>query len=61
MAIPRAWPPASSRCVDREPAPLRMMLGSHALDSTISTLQERIAAFEEQRDLAASTDFLPGG
>jgi NAD(P)-dependent dehydrogenase (short-subunit alcohol dehydrogenase family) len=46
--------------VDHEPAPLRMMFGSQALDSTISTLQGRIAAFEEQRDLAGSTDFPPG-
>lgn len=43
-----------------EPAPLRMMLGSQALDSTIQTLRARIEGFEAQRDLAASTDFPPG-
>ena len=43
--------------VGEEPAPLRMVLGSHALDSTITTLQRRIADFEHQRDLAASTDY----
>ena len=46
--------------VDLEPAPLRMVLGSQALDSTIKTLRKRIADFEAQADLAASTDFPPG-
>jgi hypothetical protein len=46
--------------VDQEPAPMRMVLGSQALDSTIKVLQERIAGFDGQRDLAASTDFPPG-
>jgi NAD(P)-dependent dehydrogenase (short-subunit alcohol dehydrogenase family) len=46
--------------VDTEPAPLRMVLGSQALDSTIDTLRRRIAAFEGQTELAASTDFPPG-
>ena len=46
--------------VDTEPAPLRLVLGSQALGSTIATLQKRIAGFEAQRDLAASTDFPPG-
>jgi len=46
--------------VDTEPAPLRMILGSQALDSTVKVLQERIAGFEAQRELAASTDFPPG-
>ena len=45
--------------VDSEPAPLRMMLGSQALQSTISTLRQRIDDFEQQTDLAASTDFPP--
>jgi hypothetical protein len=36
-----------------------MMLGSQALDSTLATLRERIAGFEAQRGLAASTDFPP--
>jgi hypothetical protein len=46
--------------VDTEPAPLRMVLGSQALESTLSTLRRRIADFETQTDLAASTDFPPG-
>jgi NAD(P)-dependent dehydrogenase (short-subunit alcohol dehydrogenase family) len=43
--------------VDVEPAPLRMVLGSQALDGTLTTLRKRIAGFEAQTDLAASTDF----
>jgi NAD(P)-dependent dehydrogenase (short-subunit alcohol dehydrogenase family) len=46
--------------VDVEPAPLRMLLGSQALDITLTTLRKRVADFEAQRDLAASTDFPPG-
>ena len=46
--------------VDVEPAPLRMVLGSQALESTLSTLRKRIEGFEAQRQLAASTDFPPG-
>ena len=46
--------------VDVEPAPLRMVLGSQALESTITTLRKRIASFEAQTKLAASTDFPPG-
>jgi NAD(P)-dependent dehydrogenase (short-subunit alcohol dehydrogenase family) len=46
--------------VDIEPAPLRMALGSQALESTLSTLRKRIEGFEAQRELAASTDFPPG-
>jgi len=45
--------------VDVEPAPLRMVLGLQALDSTLATLRKRIEGFEAQRDLAASTDFPP--
>ena len=45
---------------DQEPAPLRLLLGSQALDNTLATLRERIASFEAQRELAASTDFPPG-
>jgi NAD(P)-dependent dehydrogenase (short-subunit alcohol dehydrogenase family) len=45
---------------DQEPAPLRIMLGSQALDSTLATLRKRIADFESQTELAASTDFPPG-
>jgi hypothetical protein len=46
--------------VDVNPAPLRMVLGSQALESTITTLRKRIADFEKQKVLAASTDFPPG-
>ena len=46
--------------VDAEPAPLRMVLGSQALESTLTTLRKRIAGFEAQTELAASTDFPPG-
>ena len=46
--------------VDVSPAPLRMLLGSQALQSTLSTLRKRIGDFEAQTDLAASTDFPPG-
>lgn len=46
--------------VDREPAPLRMVLGSQALSATISRLKERIADYETQTELAASTDFPAG-
>ena len=46
--------------VDVAPAPLRIILGSQALETTLATLQARVSAFEAQRELAASTDF-PGG
>lgn len=46
--------------VDNEPAPLRIVLGSQALDGTLTTLRKRIADFEAQTSLAASTDFPPG-
>ena len=42
----------------QEPAPLRIILGSQALKATVSVLKDRIASFEAQEDLAASTDFL---
>jgi len=42
------------------PAPLRMLLGSQALEGTLTTLRKRIAGFEAQTQLAASTDFPPG-
>ena len=45
--------------VDVEPAPLRMVLGSQALESTLVTLRKRIEGFEAQTELAASTDFPP--
>ena len=40
-----------------DPAPLRMVLGSQALATTLSTLGRRIADFETQAELAASTDY----
>jgi len=36
-----------------------MVLGSQALESTLATLRKRIADFEAQTALAASTDFPP--
>ena len=42
--------------VGQVPAPLRIVLGSQALASTITTLEQRIADFRAQKDLAASTD-----
>lgn len=45
--------------VDMEPAPLRMVLGSQALESTLAVLHERITNFEAQKELASSTDFPP--
>jgi NAD(P)-dependent dehydrogenase (short-subunit alcohol dehydrogenase family) len=44
----------------QEPAPLRIILGSQALKTTISVLADRIAGFEAQASLAVSTDFPPG-
>ena len=46
--------------VDTEPAPLRMVLGSAALESTLTTLRARVTDFETQAEVAASTDFPPG-
>lgn len=46
--------------VDQEPAPLRIVLGSQALESILATLRKRVADFETQTALAASTDFPPG-
>jgi len=46
--------------VDRDPAPMRMVLGSLALANTLSTLNARVADFETQTELAASTDFPKG-
>ena len=42
--------------VDLEKAPLRMVLGSQALNATIQRLEERIADYKTQYALAASTD-----
>lgn len=46
--------------VAQDPAPLRMVLGSQALENTIATLEKRVADFKTQTDLAASTDFPAG-
>jgi NAD(P)-dependent dehydrogenase (short-subunit alcohol dehydrogenase family) len=46
--------------VDVTPAPLRMVLGSLALETTLTILRQRVAGFEAQTELAASTDFPPG-
>lgn len=42
--------------IEISPAPLRMVLGSQALTATITRLKERIADYEMQTELAASTD-----
>ena len=46
--------------VDRNPAPLRVVLGSQALKATIERLEERVADYKTQAELAASTDFTDG-
>lgn len=46
--------------VDVEPAPIRMVLGSATLKSTLGVQRKRITDFEKQTELAASTDFPPG-
>ncbi|MCM1218574.1 MAG: SDR family oxidoreductase [Lachnospiraceae bacterium] len=46
--------------VDNNPAPLRMVLGSQALSATLTRLKERVADYETQTFLAASTDFPAG-
>lgn len=46
--------------VDTDPAPLRIVLGSQALEATVTRLKERIADYEAQTELAASTDFFEG-
>ena len=43
--------------VDQTPAPLRMVLGSQALAATLKALEGRLADFQTQEDLAASTDY----
>jgi hypothetical protein len=58
QAILRKWPPASSRASMWRP--LRFVLGSQALESTIAALRKRIEGFEAQAELAKSTDIPPG-
>ena len=55
----REWPRALLRASTWS-LRLRMVLGSQALEGTLTTLRKRIASFEEQTALAASTDFPPG-
>ena len=43
--------------VDITPAPLRVVLGSGALKTTIEVLERRLEDFKGQEQLAASTDF----
>jgi NAD(P)-dependent dehydrogenase (short-subunit alcohol dehydrogenase family) len=42
--------------VDKNDTPLHMVLGSQALAATIERLEERVAAYKTQTELAASTD-----
>jgi short-subunit dehydrogenase len=42
--------------VDKEDTPLHMVLGSQALAATIGRLEERVATYKTQTELAASTD-----
>jgi NAD(P)-dependent dehydrogenase (short-subunit alcohol dehydrogenase family) len=42
--------------VDTTPAPRRLTLGAHAYQAVAAALRGRLAALEEQRDLAYSTD-----
>jgi len=44
--------------VDLPKAPMRMVLGSQALQATLTRLKERIADYETQTELAASTDIV---
>ena len=46
--------------VDQTPAPLRMVLGSQALAAPSTRSRSRLADFQTQEDLAASTDYPPG-
>ena len=46
--------------VDIEPAPLRQVYGSQALSATIQRLEERVADYRTQTELAASTDVTEG-
>ena len=48
------------KSVDQESAPMRVILGSAALENTLKVLRDRVAGFEAQTSFAASTDFPPG-
>lgn len=45
---------------DKNPAPLRIVLGSQALAATLERLKARVADYETQTELAASTDYAYG-
>jgi hypothetical protein len=45
---------------DTDRAPLRLVLGSQALQATLDALRKCIASFQAQAELAASTGFPPG-
>lgn len=53
---PAKMAPRIIESTEKTPAPLRMVLGSQALSATIQRLSERIADYETQKELAASTD-----
>ncbi len=57
-------PAKMAQCIiestEKDPAPLRMVLGSQALSATITRLEERVADYKTQTELAASTD-IPAG
>lgn len=46
--------------VDDDNTPLHMVLGSQALQSTIETMEKRLAEYKSETELAASTDFPAG-
>ena len=46
--------------VNVKPALLRLVIGSRALEGALTTLRKRIASFEAETELAASTDSPPG-
>ena len=45
---------------EKNPAPLRMVLGLQALAATVERLTERLSDYKMQTELAASTDFPEG-
>lgn len=46
--------------VDQPDTPLHIVLGSQALASTIATIEKRLAEYQTEKELAASTDFPAG-
>ncbi|MCJ8182565.1 SDR family oxidoreductase [Lactiplantibacillus pentosus] len=46
--------------VDQPDTPLHMVLGSQALASMIDTIEKRLAEYQTEKELAASTDFPAG-